>query len=765
MGNSPINSTPAQAPILKAVFFFSGFSSLIYQVVWQRLLTTYYGVGSVSITLIVSVYMFGLGLGALAGGFLAERVRKKIIIYFFIELLLGIFGLASLPFLSVLGRATAGSSYAVALGCMFLFLCIPTFLMGTTLPLLTKIYNGIIRNFLASISVLYFINTLGAAIGSLVASYIIISFFGLDTGIYAAAAINIVLAVIIFSARSLPRPYDDPAVLQGTTGQSAEGMGKAAYLLVFITGFLAIGYEIVWFRVIGVLVKESAYAFSSVLAVYLFGIALGSLWIERFIAHRQSIQKKNLFFILQCCIAVYGLVVIIGYYYMTRYTSFGFLTQLSFSQITHPNFDLLLAPESSFSFVSKKQLFIKIFALIDVFLWPLFFVLIPTMLMGASFPLVSSLALSRENREGSTVGRIYFCNILGNVLGGIVTGFILLPLLNTETTLLAFGITGLLFALLITGAADTLFAKIRRWVLTSAAIIAALLFFPSRGDLYKAMHNAWGDETRLSEGVDGVILTHHNSDPSSPFQTLLYINGSFHGFLPGHHFYAGAMEFFSYSPRPEHVLIIGYGIGTLTDAVLRSPRVKKVTLVELSETLMRNLKQLPFCRRTLEDSRLDLIIDDGRRYLIRTPETFDLIMMDPLKTTWAYSNNLYSQEFFRLAQSRLNKGGILCLFMGGEPVMAKTLISVFDHVRDYGGGFFASNTSFTKTASSAKDYLTFFSPADKESIDAIYKNLKCIAEKPLLQQITAGYPFNKDLKPILEYYLGIQAKEKWGWYN
>ena len=192
------------AVLLKFVFFFSGFSSLIYQVVWQRLLTTYYGVGSISITLIVSVYMFGLGLGALLGGFLAERVKARITLYFLVELLLGIFGLASLPFLDVLGRYTAGSSYIVSFCFMFLFLCIPTVLMGITLPLLTKIYNRLVQNFLASISILYFINTLGAALGAVIASYGVISFFGLDTGIYVAAAINFVLAIFIFSARAFP---------------------------------------------------------------------------------------------------------------------------------------------------------------------------------------------------------------------------------------------------------------------------------------------------------------------------------------------------------------------------------------------------------------------------------------------------------------------------------------------------------------------------------------------------------------------------------
>ena len=138
----------------------------------------------------------------------------------------------------------------------------------------------------------------------------------------------------------------------------AEGLGKSAYLLVFITGFLAIGYEIVWFRVVGILVKESAYAFSSVLSVYLTGIALGSFGIERYIKSRKSINRKNLFFLIQFLIGAYGIAVICGYYYATRYTSLSFLTRLSFSQISHPSFDLLFRP-GPLSLLSKKQLLIE----------------------------------------------------------------------------------------------------------------------------------------------------------------------------------------------------------------------------------------------------------------------------------------------------------------------------------------------------------------------------------------------------------------------
>src|SRR5262245_49409857 len=117
--------------LLSTIFFFSGFSALVYQVVWQRLLATHYGVGPISTALIVTVYMAGLGLGALLGGYLAERTTKRILAYFFIELCIGLFGAFSASFLDFLGRHSAGSTYVLSFVYMSVFLSLPTLLMGT----------------------------------------------------------------------------------------------------------------------------------------------------------------------------------------------------------------------------------------------------------------------------------------------------------------------------------------------------------------------------------------------------------------------------------------------------------------------------------------------------------------------------------------------------------------------------------------------------------------------------------------------------------
>jgi predicted membrane-bound spermidine synthase len=297
--------TAAEARIvrlLSAIFFFSGFAALVYQVVWQRLLTVYYGVGAISTTLIVSVYMLGLGVGALAGGVLADRVRRRIGLYAVVELAIALFGLISLWLLEFLGVRTAGSPYALALVYVAAFFCVPTFLMGATLPILTKIFNQSIRDFLSTVSTLYFLNTIGAALGALLGSYLLISFFGLDLALYVAVATNFTLAGLIFYARSISSESPVGAMGDEPVDPAAGSLGRAAFVVVFLTGFLAIGYEIVWFRVIEILTKNSPYSFSTVLATYLLGIALGSYLIRRWWRRLAGIHKKDRFFALQFAI-------------------------------------------------------------------------------------------------------------------------------------------------------------------------------------------------------------------------------------------------------------------------------------------------------------------------------------------------------------------------------------------------------------------------------------------------------------------------------
>ncbi len=724
---------------LSFIFFLSGLSALIYQVAWQRVLTLYYGVGSISITLIVSVYMAGLGLGALCGGFLAERWVRRIEMYALIELFIGCFGFISLAFLESLGRNTAGTSYILSFFYMTLFLLIPTFLMGMTLPLLTKIFNNWVRDFSRTVSFLYFINTVGAAVGALLASYVLISFGGLDIAIYAAAGINFFLAVVIFAlTRYRTEPEQKTAAI---LPEEAGGWGRWAYFLVFLTGFLAIGYEIVWFRVITVLVKGSPYAFSSILFVYLLGIALGSFGMGRWLRKHRASDKRELFLALQFMVAVSVALIFLGYYYLTKFTPFGDLTHYSFRVQDHPLF--LFGAK----FAIPLSVWIKLYVLLDVFWWSVFFVLVPTVLMGAGFPLIARLSLIRD-QEGRTIGNVYFFNIVGNVLGGIVTGFVLLNYGGTEVTVVLFIFIGLSFGFWLRKPPPVF--RIAIIFLLSAVVWQA---FPRGGDLYRLMHS-FADKkffkAYVQENVDGIVVTHHEGE-----QTINYINGTTQGGRPAYQFYALSMESMSYVPDLKKVLVLGFGTGGVVEAVLKSPTVEKVTVVELSDALVTNLGKIPYFETILSDPRLEVVIDDARRHLLRTDEQYDLVISFLVRSTTAYSNNIYSLEFFELVKRRLNADGVFLIWAHDASIIARTVSFAFSDVHLYSrlSNIFciASQKPLKPNPLIKAQLLLRFHPGAREAIIASFPKFQARREEIL--KATSHMPINRDWKPYCEYYI------------
>lgn len=723
--------------LLIPIFLVSGLSSLVYQVIWQRLLTLHYGVGSVSITLIVSVYMLGLGIGALLGGQLAERMRRPLLSYCAVELLIAAFGAVSLPLLGVLARFTAGSSHAVSWLAMFSFLLFPTLLMGATLPLLVKAFNRFARDFLRSVSLLYFVNTLGAALGALVAAYGLITFWGLDVAIYCAVALNLLLAASVYAIGreepSAPQPasaLESEPVLRG-----GSSLGLRTYPLVFVSGFLAIGYELVWFRLIGILIKASPYAFATSLSVYLLGIALGSYGVERLLRMRPDVPRVGLFFAFQFLTGLSVVALVAGFGYLSDAGPFAQLAASSFRHELHP---------ASWRFAD----------LAGVFLWPVFFQLVPTLLIGASFPLLASLALTRPDREGVTVGRVYFANTLGNLLGGVVCGFVLLASLGTERTLLLFAATNLL--LLIFAPRGHGPRMVLRLALVVAAVGGALVVFPGKGQLYRTLHARPGPgfEAFLEEGVDGVVATFERGP-----RVINYINGLEHGGRPETFFLTQVTEAMATAPRLDEVLIIGFGTGTFTEVVLRSANVKRVTVVELNRTLMRNLTKIAVFRRILDDPRIHFVYDDGRRYLLRTDDRYDLITMDPIRSTTAYSNNLHSLEFFQLASRHLTRCGVFLLWIDDQFIVPRTVASVFPHAALYalpeGTGFvMGSECPLERDPRRLAALLRNAPPGERGVMAQRMRELKPLADGETLLRWTAGLRINRDHRPVSEYYLG-----------
>jgi predicted membrane-bound spermidine synthase len=755
--------------LLPAVFLLSGVSALIYQVVWQRLLATYYGVGPVSIALIVSVYIAGLGFGALIGGYASEKLRNKILCYCLIELCIGIFGLLSPYFLQILGKYTAGSTLTLSFIYISLFLFIPTLLMGMTLPLLIKIFSQTPANFFETVSFLYFLNTLGGAAGALIASYILISFFGLLTAVAFAASINFVIAITIYLGATLQAPgcplarvfgfsevFLDgsgrvPAPLAGMLATSYKGSGRRSlgpliYPLVIVTGFLAIGYEVIWIRIIGVLVKDSPYAFSSILAVYLTGIAIGSHAMKRVLDRYENVNGYSLFFALQFLIGAIVCLSMISYFHLTKHSNrFQQLTDLSFGTLVHPGWYI--------DDGSIKEVLKDIFRSFDVFLWPLAFILVPTILMGASFPVVAALALVEGHRQGKTIGIVYFFTIIGNTLGGILSGFVLLPFFGTELTVALFSVIGIAFGMGVENVGCRTISMSSRAATTAVLLIGIVMFFPRKGELYEVMHASAGKglDFAFEEGVDGTVVTYHRNE-----RVRNFINGVAHGGRPIYSFYCETIEAMSRTPNLRTALVIGYGTGSIVETLLKSNQLKEVIIVEVNRTLLRNLRKIPLFATMLSNARVRLVVDDGRRYLFNTSKKFDLITTDALWSFTAYSNNLYSRDFYRLVQAHLETRGVYMAWHDEHRVIPKTLASVFSYVQMFQSFSIASSADMAINRERRQRLLNEFSSRAQKAIlaYAIY-----VGDQSYIEHLTKHYPINREWEPWTEYYLGLRTLE------
>jgi spermidine synthase len=734
------------AALLSAVCLCSGFSGLVYQVAWQRLLTIHYGIGAISIALVVSVYMFGLGVGSLIGGRLAERTREPYLVYAGVEGVLGLCGVVSLPLILWLGRISVDYTPAASFAWLFAVLVVSTIPMGITLPVLTTMFAGGSGNFIRRVSHLYFLNTLGAAAGALVTGYVLVSLVGLDGCVYLAAGVNFVLAATILLARRMAQPLRE-APPDLPAAEPPHGLGHLAYVLVFVTGVVAIGYEIVWYRVIGVLVKDSPYAFASVLAVYLFGIALGSRFVHQFLERRPGVSRRDAFFTLQFLIGSATLATFAGYYYLTRFTPVQALTRLSFSTDLHPSLALI-------TWRPWPPAAADLFLLVDVFVWPMAFMFVPTVFMGASFPLISSLALTRRGGEGAVVGTTLGFGVLGNVAGGLVTALVLLPAIGTEMTVMCYGVIGLLFGMVPMSANAWRLPALARRAGVLALVILAVVVFPRRGSLYAEMHVPpfTPERVQFEEGRDAVVMTYEAGDRMRNF-----INGQGHGYRPGEQFLAEAIEALSLAPLPRKVLVVGFGAGSITEAAIGSRQVEKVTVVELCDSVIRNLRKFPGLAATLDDARVRVVIDDGRRVLMRNDERFDLILMDPMRTTTAYANNLHSREFFELAAARLAQGGVLMVGgIGSGTVVPRTLQKVFAHVRAYSEFSVASQRPLTLDHDRRSRLLAAYPDATRARILELVQDS---LEGEALDAATAGSPANEDWRPVAEYYLGLQLRQ------
>jgi spermidine synthase len=701
----PDRETRTRAAVV-AVFFLSGISGLVYQVVWVRRFGAVFGNTVHSAALVTSVFMGGLGAGAYVFGRAADRryagdPSHPLRVYARLELGIAALGLALawiLPRLGALSAATSSyatdargwhvlstASYAARYAAAIALVAPATFLMGGTLTLLIRWLVALeLEAAAARIGVLYGLNTAGAAVGALLTDLALVPRLGLFATQLVAVAINATaggLALLLArGARGLPAlPAPSPRGSPG--GRSAEPEAGATRVLaltglaVALSGFAAMGLEIVWFRYLSSLLGAVRSVFSLLLAVLLAGLWLGS--VAGGVAVRRLGRPRALFFATQALLAISALALLLGVDH----------------QALHREHVAALRAASDAAGPAVRELFDLWGALRPV----LVVVGLPALFMGAAFPIANANVQRAEAAVGGRAGLVYLANTAGSVLGSALAGFALLPAIGAQSTAIALGLVAVAAALPLHLSERTAEPRARRRAdlafaaaLAAAAAPVAALWLAPRSILLAASLPA-----DTEGGMLRVLAVHEGLNETLAvveipgFFRQLYTNG--HSMTSNGPKAQRYMRAFAHVPllqmdAPERALVICFGVGNTANAVSRHPSVKRLDVADLSRDV---LAHAPWFAATngsvLDDPRTRVFVNDGRHHLLmQPPGTYDLVTLEPPPLPFAGVASLYSREFYELVRARLRPGGYVTQWLPAyqvpgavDLVLVRSFLDVF----------------------------------------------------------------------------------------
>lgn len=728
--------TPVRnAMAAKILFLFSGMISLTFQVIWLKKLVLIFGNTVWAASTLVTTFMAGLALGSWLFGRIADRVDSPLRWYGGLEGVIGVYGMMTPVLFSWLTNAyiplytlSGGDNWMMGLfkfGLGFLALFLPTICMGGTLPLLAAHFKRSSEHIGKEIGKLYAINTFGAVLGVCLTGFFLIPFWGLTTALWlaVAAGIAIFLMCLMMTQRSIP-------LQMSSSVKQAAGMhhndGAWVLWMYLVCGFAALAYEMLWNRILVLHLGSSVYAYSVTLAIYLLGVTLGAA-IMSSLLHKVK-RPRLLFAILQGGIALDVIVTIL---------QFGMLAE---------NLGSL------YKFVpAGSQAFYLIFLMLGVAQ----ILLIPTLLFGASFPLAVHLFVTHNASVGKDTGTLYMFNTIGNILGSFLTGFVLLPLIGAQRSLLLAGSLNLGVAIFMLWKSEISFAK--KWGSVAIFIPAfyggyLLLTFPNQAILTAGVFlNDRQDTIKLlavEEDVYATVTVEEHSQVRGDWRQLS-VNGT--------NVAGTSSELFSIQKlqghlplllhkNPKSVLHIGFGSGGTAWAVSRYP-VEHITIAEINKSVIEKASEyfLDINHGVLNDPRVKVVFTDGRNHVLATPEKYDVILSDSIHPRFSGNGSLYTYEYYQLLKHRLNSGGVVSQwlpFYSLTPENFKMIIKSFYEV--------FPNTTIWYPNSTINEYVIVIGKLDDPLID--YPTIEAGLRRPEvqadLQEIETATPYK-----ILDYFL------------
>lgn len=696
--------------LLLLLFFVSGATSLVYEVIWMRRITLVFGASQLAVATVLAAFMGGLGGGAWLGGRLADRKLPALVLYGILEFVIAGYALA-FPWLAegLVGvyRSmvqaedvefwTSRVTHLVLMGGLLL---LPTAAMGATLPLLVRSACRLLSRVGAWTGLLYGVNTLGAVVGTMVAGFVLLPKFGVRGAEWLAASANIGVGLAAFAVARWSRSTGRAEVEDDAQERAEEAdlleieldpdlapdrrgrWLRALPPVLFGAGFCAMVYEVAWSRLLGLILGSSVYAFTLMLTAFLLGTALGSPAASILLARRGSRPLRLLALSL------------------TLASVLAWVSHLCFGKLPYFYVDLYSLTAGRDDLVFPMQSLIAVGVMTPV-----------TFFLGMSFPLAVHLSCSSAAHLGREVGRLYLWNTLGAVFGALGAGFVLLPNLGIRWTLVLAVAAGLVLA---AGVGANLVlprgARLAGAGALGGLLLLAVLVRPTWDPLVMSagMYKYASD---LSDHSHEAVRKHALSD----FELLYYSEGTGAVVTVGRSISTGNIWLanngkvdassqsdlstqlllghlpFLHRPDAETALVVGLGSGITAGSVNLEPGLRRIDLLEIEPAVVTASHFFDAVNgRPLEDPRVRLIRNDARNHLVLATSPYDVIINEPSNPWISGVSNLFTLEFLRLGALRLTEDGVFCQWvqtygMGKDDLrsLLRTFAEVFPHVLLY----------------------------------------------------------------------------------
>jgi spermidine synthase len=649
--NRPTAVSRRFLPVLLPLFVASGCAALIYEIVWFQLLQLVIGSSAVSLAVLLGTFMGGMCLGSVALPRFVSARRHPLRVYALLELSIGLLGvvvLFAMPLVSRLYVAGAGQ------GMMGIFLrgivcavCLlpPTVLMGATLPALAR-WIETTREGVSWLGYFYGANIAGAVFGCLLAGFYLLRVHDMATATWVAAMLNAAVALsglglAVLSGNRLAQSHSSVGPQASTTrGMPALRVSWPVYLTIALSGMCALGAEVIWTRLLSLMLGGTVYTFSIILAVFLVGLGLGSA-AGSFLSRGQVRPRIA----LGVCQMLLVAAIAWSAYMIAEWMPFWPINP-ALSRSTWSTFQIDLVR----------------------CVWA---ILPAAILWGASFPLALAAVSAREHDAARLVGKVYAANTLGAIVGALGASLVLVAWIGTQhaqQVLMALCVVSALFMLARLGRGES--AKHGLPDFAVASMIALAVVF-----IWNVPKVPWGliaygryfitriGETDLlyaGEGMNSSVAVTESTPGARNFHVSGKIEAStvqqdmrlqrMLGHIPG-----------LLHPNPRSVLVVGCGAGVTAGSFVKYPSIKRIVICEIEPLIPQVVAQYFGAENynVVKDPRVKIVFDDARHYVLTTKEKFDIITSDPIHPYVKGAATLYTKEYFEMVRRHLNPGGLV----------------------------------------------------------------------------------------------------------